>query len=78
MTRHDILTLAVDADLVDVLDLINNPCNLSDDYISSIERFAALVAAHERESCAKVCEEQYEYYGHDHIFAAKIRARGQS
>jgi hypothetical protein len=34
--------------------------------------------AEEREACAKVCEEQYEYYGYDHVFAAKIRARGQS
>ncbi len=31
----------------------------------------------EREACAKVCEEQYEYYGHDHVFAAAIRARSQ-
>jgi hypothetical protein len=31
----------------------------------------------EREACAKVCEEQYEYYGHDHVFAKAIRARGQ-
>jgi hypothetical protein len=29
----------------------------------------------EREACAKLCEEQYEYYGCDHIFAAKIRGR---
>jgi hypothetical protein len=29
----------------------------------------------ERETCAKLCEEQYEYYGCDHIFAAKIRGR---
>lgn len=34
---------------------------------------AAVLA--EREACAKLCEEQYEYYGHDHVFAAKIRAR---
>ncbi len=33
---------------------------------------------HEREACAKVCEEQYEYYGHDHVFAKAIRARGQA
>jgi hypothetical protein len=32
----------------------------------------------EREACAKVCEEQYEYYGHDHVFAKAIRARGQA
>lgn len=34
------------------------------------------IAAAEREACAKLCEEQYEYYGYDHVFAAKIRARG--
>ena len=34
--------------------------------------------AAEREACAKVCEEQYEYYGHDHVFAAAIRARGNT
>ena len=43
--------------------------------ITELERFAALVAAAEREECAKLCEEQYEYYGYDHIFAAAIRAR---
>jgi len=41
-----------------------------------VERFAALVAASERESCAKLCE----WVGQDknHIgIAAAIRARGQ-
>jgi len=42
-----------------------------------LERFAALVAAHEREECAKFCEEQYVFYGFDHVFAAGIRARGE-
>jgi hypothetical protein len=37
-----------------------------------------LAIEHEREACAKLCEEQYEYYGHDHIFAKAIRARGQA
>ena len=32
----------------------------------------------EREACAKVCEEQYEYYGHKHVFAKKIRARNKA
>jgi hypothetical protein len=31
----------------------------------------------EREACAKLCSEEFEYYGHDHIFAAAIRARGE-
>jgi hypothetical protein len=43
-----------------------------------LEAFAKLVAQHEREACAKLCEEQYEYYGHDHVFAKAIRARGQA
>ena len=43
-----------------------------------LQMFAKLVAEHEREACAKLCEEQYEYYGHDHVFAKAIRARGQA
>jgi hypothetical protein len=39
-------------------------------------KFADLIRADEREACAKVCEEQYEYYGHDHVFAKAIRAKG--
>ena len=53
-----------------------------------LERFAALVAAHEREACAKVCEEEAaswarlnaqdeEGYGATQS-AAAIRARGES
>ena len=46
---------------------------------NELERFAALVAAHEREACAKVCEEletcsDAEFYGYE--FANAIRARG--
>jgi hypothetical protein len=44
---------------------------------AKLKKFADLVAQREREACAKVCEEQYEYYGHDHVFAKAIRARGQ-
>lgn len=41
------------------------------------ERFAQLAAAAEREACAQVCEEYYEYYGHERI-AHEIRARGNN
>ena len=47
-----------------------------------LEQFAALVAAHEREACAKVCEERQEvfqkYYtkGLAAMCAEAIRARG--
>jgi SOS response regulatory protein OraA/RecX len=35
------------------------------------------VAEREREGCAKFCDDQYEFYGFDHVFAAGIRARGE-
>ena len=52
--------------------------------IEQLERFAALVAAHEREACAKVCEELRSGYTTLQAdiaatqCAAAIRARGQS
>ena len=42
-----------------------------------IVHFAALVAAAEREACAKVAEEPYEFTSEEsHRIAAAIRARG--
>jgi len=40
-----------------------------------LERFATLVAAAEREACAKVCEKRGMVKGGE-VFAARIRARG--
>ena len=52
-------------------------------FSESLERFAALVAAHEREECVKVCErraKKYEYetdvYAFEHIAEAKYCAAG--
>ena len=48
-------------------------------YTKGLEKFAALVAAHEREECAKLCEELYEedeWVSIGEAFAA-IRARGE-
>ena len=45
----------------------------SDNY--AIERFAALVAAAEREACADLCEQWNA--SHPHALAAAIRARGR-
>ena len=42
-----------------------------------LTRFAALVAAAEREECAKVCEETRIVKGGE-VFSAKIRARGNT
>jgi hypothetical protein len=47
----------------------DNGLNLHGD----IEHFAALVAAHEREECAKVCINEWDF-----TLAEKILARGQA
>ena len=51
-------------------------------YQEAMERFAALVAAHERELCAKVCDEMYDLHEEDWDYcvglvdcAAAIRSR---
>ena len=49
MTRDEIIKLAREAGL------LPNP----EVYAEDLERFAALVAAAEREACAKVCEARY-------------------
>lgn len=41
-----------------------------------LTRFAQLVAAHEREACAKVCDEWVQIHGIEDVVAA-IRARGE-
>lgn len=52
MDRDTVIALAKKADL----------WMTSDERIAAVERFAALVAAHEREECAKVCEELVAWY----------------
>ena len=53
-------------------------------HTKEITKFAELVAAHEREACAKVCEEMYDLHEEDWDYcvglvdcAAAIRARGE-
>ena len=76
MTRDDIIKLAREAGF--------DPHDMSDDFtcnLIDIERFAALVAAAEREACARVCDELAakdklsNYYA---VAARAIRARGQA
>ena len=70
MTRDDIIRMAREAGV------------LSGYESELFQRFAALVAAAEREACAKVCEaervlgidDERAYYGD--LMAAAIRARG--
>lgn len=83
MTHDDIIRMAREADLI-----YWRPNSRFSDGVwwmdageprDELERFASLVAAHEREACAKMCEEletcgDAEFYGHE--FANAIRARG--
>ena len=46
------------------------------DITNELKDFAALVAAHEREACAKVCEQVGQDWNY-HGIAAAIRARGE-
>ena len=58
MTRDDIIRMAIDAHLLNYVDN-ETPRRYficADADVEEVERFAALVAAAEREACAKVCE----------------------
>jgi hypothetical protein len=57
MTRDDILRMAREANILGPLGY-DNPYmnNWRDDVVRELERFAALVAAAEREACARACE----------------------
>lgn len=78
MNREELILLVQEA----VIGFPNqNPFDFRLLQIETIERFAALVAAAEREACAKICD-GYKEYG-DPITnwsvdcAAAIRARGE-
>jgi len=74
MTRDDIIEMAkksCDSDKVDAWH--NGFWTLTQE---ELERFAALVAAHEREACAKVCLEEAPSLD-GQLCAAAIRARGE-
>ena len=64
MTQDEIIRMAREAGIAHAAGI----------YMEHLELFAALVAAHEREACAKVCEDHFSSDGH--WCAAAIRARG--
>ena len=72
MTRDDIIKMAREAGF--------NPVSYTGANLELFERFAALVAAHEREACAKVCDvlAVHPEYASDitKVAAQAIRARG--
>ena len=68
MTRDDIIRMARKAGIAQYG--LGWTC-----WEGQLERFAALVAAAEREACARVCEADKLLWGQR--YAALIRARGQ-
>ena len=75
MTQDEIIEMAVEAGMAEEIAAFN---------ISIIEAFAKLVAAKEREACAKICDELVnEENSEDYRNAAnwcsiRIRARGEA
>ena len=77
MTQDEIIELAKQSDLMADGEMWFSPTyGNADVHIADLERFAKLVAAAEREACAKVCEDSVEYAGD--TLAEAIRARGQA
>ena len=81
MTREDIIKLAREAGFQVLLprDHVDGTGGVyveDDDIAEMLERFAALVAAAEREECAKVCEAVPSSVGW--YFAKAVRARGET
>jgi len=80
MTKKDIIRMAREAGLIDWFNSENDEYI---DFANCLDKFAALVAAHEREACAKVCEgndaswPDYEWNNACHACADDIRARGE-
>jgi hypothetical protein len=84
MTYHDIIRMAREAGLkvgenISGVMLVGSPAEIGLAHITleEMERFAALVAKHERKACAKVCEcFNSEPVSHATV-AAEIRKRGE-
>jgi len=76
MTRDEIIRMAkksgfpIDRDGIPFVEHDDGEC------WKELQRFATLVAAAEREACAKVCEDMKEDCG-KHAYAFAIRARGE-
>lgn len=66
MNREDVIRMARDAGLTGLVEA---------DVIGNFERFAALVAAAEREACAKLCDEEATIEGVAQRCADAIRTR---
>jgi hypothetical protein len=81
MNRDDIIAMARNADSSGEVLWLNERIPGYEEEIAFIERFAALVAAAEREECAKIVDKWFEGMSSEPEMAeiaAEIRARGNS
>jgi hypothetical protein len=84
MKQDEIIEMASEAGWSGIYSSWTSPTNRTSLTVpvtmQQIEAFANLVAAKEREACAKACEQEQEYWGWDKVVdAAKIiRARGEA
>jgi hypothetical protein len=80
MTKENIIRMAKEARFYIKDDEAYSPSNQEDHELTEyLERFAKLVAKHERESCAELCECSHDYSkGNFNYHATLIRARGQA
>lgn len=80
MIKDDIIRMAVEAGFLtnELGSYLISPYTFEDqDLFDEFERFANIVAAAEREACAKVCEEAHWSFDDRNEYATAIRARGQ-
>ena len=78
MNKDTIIDMAREARLWKVLDLFSGEfgnANTEEDCLPDLTRFAALVAAHEREACARICDTWPTSTEYTHEIAAAIRSR---
>ena len=75
MNREDIILMVQEAVIGSPIN--ENPFDFRLVKMETIERFAALVAAHEREECAKLCDHEMaeQGYGSDGWHIAKALAK---
>jgi len=80
MTKENIIRMAKEARFYIKDNEAYSPSSQEDHELTEhLERFAKLVAKHERESCAELCECSHDYSkGNFNYHATLIRARGQA
>jgi hypothetical protein len=80
MTRENIKSMAAKSDIaMYAIGLKYDGLDATEGFFNRLEAFAKLVAKHERESCAELCECSHDYSkGNFNYHATLIRARGQA